>query len=428
MSSRERASRVTPSPTFSSPSNVDAVVRRHDHGDTGHDLGTLKKRTPKASPLFERTRAGCFAPPRHASILEALRAAARRAPASVALLAPGRKATSYDALVDQLEAISRYLRAGGIAPTGRVAVALPNGPEAAAAVLGTVAAAACAPLAPDLPEAEFAEPAHRTRRSCRRRAPGTRHLGADRSGVSRHSRDRARRRAPPPARSRSPDWLLVTCRRRRVKATATLRCCCSRRARRVHRSWSRSPSTTCSRRPRASSRHSELGPTDRCLNVMPLFHIHGLVAALLGSLVAGGSIVCTGGFRAPDVPGWIEEYRPTWYTAVPTIHQAMLRRRPHERRRGRRAADDLPVRAIVVGGAAGSGAPGPGGSVRRPGARGLRDDRGRAPDDEQSAARPGPQTWNRRAGRGSRGRGPRRQRTDAAAGRRRARSPSGVNR
>src|SRR6185436_1674229 len=67
-----------------------------------------------------------------------------------------------------------------------------------------------------------------------------------------------------------------------------------------------------------------LGPTDRCLNVMPLFHIHGLVAALLGSLVAGGSIVCTDGFRAPDVPGWMEAYRPTWYTAVPTIHLAML--------------------------------------------------------------------------------------------------------
>ena len=46
--------------------------------------------------------------------------------------------------------------AGGIGPTDRVAVALPNGPEAAAAVLGTVAAAVCAPLAPDLPEAEFA--------------------------------------------------------------------------------------------------------------------------------------------------------------------------------------------------------------------------------------------------------------------------------
>ncbi len=67
-----------------------------------------------------------------------------------------------------------------------------------------------------------------------------------------------------------------------------------------------------------------LEPTDRCLNVMPLFHIHGLVAALLGSLVAGGSVVCTEGFRARDVPEWIEEFRPTWYTAVPTIHQAML--------------------------------------------------------------------------------------------------------
>ena len=57
---------------------------------------------------------------------------------------------------------------------------------------------------------------------------------------------------------------------------------------------------------------------------MPLFHIHGLVAALLGSLVAGGSVVCTEGFPARDVPEWIEEFRPTWYTAVPTIHQAML--------------------------------------------------------------------------------------------------------
>ena len=96
-------------------------------------------------------------PPDNASILEAIRATARRAPASVALLAPGRKPTSYDALVEQVETIVRYLRAGGIAPTDRVAVVLPNGPEAAAAVLGTVAAAACAPLAPDLPESEFAK-------------------------------------------------------------------------------------------------------------------------------------------------------------------------------------------------------------------------------------------------------------------------------
>ena len=44
----------------------------------------------------------------------------------------------------------------GIAHTDRVAVAVPNGPDAAAAVLGAVSAAVCAPLAPDLPEGEFA--------------------------------------------------------------------------------------------------------------------------------------------------------------------------------------------------------------------------------------------------------------------------------
>ena len=66
-----------------------------------------------------------------------------------------------------------------------------------------------------------------------------------------------------------------------------------------------------------------LEPTDRCLNVMPLFHIHGLVAAFFGSLVAGGSVVCTEGFRRGR-SRMDRGVRPTWYTAVPTIHQAML--------------------------------------------------------------------------------------------------------
>ncbi len=65
---------------------------------------------------------------------------------------------------------------------------------------------------------------------------------------------------------------------------------------------------------------------DRCLNIMPLFHIHGLVGALLSSLAAGASIICTPGFYAPDFLGWLEEFRPTWYTAVPTMHQAILAR------------------------------------------------------------------------------------------------------
>ena len=71
-----------------------------------------------------------------------------------------------------------------------------------------------------------------------------------------------------------------------------------------------------------------LGPHDLCLNVMPLFHIHGLVAALLASLGAGASVACTPGFNALRFFGWLEELRPTWYTAVPTMHQAILARAP----------------------------------------------------------------------------------------------------
>src|SRR5439155_10989751 len=78
----------------------------------------------------------------------------------------------------------------------------------------------------------------------------------------------------------------------------------------------------------ASARHVaatlELTADDRCFNLMPLFHIHGLVAALLASLERGASVVCTTGFQAGDVLAWMHELRPTWYTAVPTIHRAML--------------------------------------------------------------------------------------------------------
>ncbi len=69
-----------------------------------------------------------------------------------------------------------------------------------------------------------------------------------------------------------------------------------------------------------------LSPTDRCLNIMPLFHIHGLVAAITASLAAGGSTYCTPGFNALKFFGWFDDAAPTWYTAVPTMHQAILQR------------------------------------------------------------------------------------------------------
>ncbi|NRB03313.1 MAG: AMP-binding protein, partial [Rhodobacteraceae bacterium] len=69
-----------------------------------------------------------------------------------------------------------------------------------------------------------------------------------------------------------------------------------------------------------------LSAEDRCLNVMPLFHIHGLVAAVAASFAAGGSIFCTSGFNALNFFSMMAEAKPSWYTAVPTMHQAILAR------------------------------------------------------------------------------------------------------
>ena len=62
------------------------------------------------------------------------------------------------------------------------------------------------------------------------------------------------------------------------------------------------------------------------LNVMPLFHIHGLIAGVLAPLAAGSQVFCTPGFNALKFFGWMDEARPTWFTAVPTMHQAILSR------------------------------------------------------------------------------------------------------
>jgi oxalate---CoA ligase len=65
---------------------------------------------------------------------------------------------------------------------------------------------------------------------------------------------------------------------------------------------------------------------DRGLNIMPLFHIHGLIAGVLTPLSAGSFVFCTPGFNALKFFGWMDECAPTWYTAVPTMHQAIVAR------------------------------------------------------------------------------------------------------
>ena len=59
---------------------------------------------------------------------------------------------------------------------------------------------------------------------------------------------------------------------------------------------------------------------------MPLFHIHGLIAGILAPLSQGGEVHCTSGFNALKFFSQMSEVSPTWYTAVPTMHQAILSR------------------------------------------------------------------------------------------------------
>lgn len=76
----------------------------------------------------------------------------------------------------------------------------------------------------------------------------------------------------------------------------------------------------------AIRRTLDLGPEDRGLCIMPLFHIHGLIAGLLAPLGAGGSVVCAPAFNPDRFLEQLARWTPTWYTAVPTMHQAILAR------------------------------------------------------------------------------------------------------
>ncbi len=71
-----------------------------------------------------------------------------------------------------------------------------------------------------------------------------------------------------------------------------------------------------------------LETNDICLNVMPLFHIHGLMAPVLATLLSGASVYATPGFDALRFFTWLGDAKPSWYSAVPTMHQAILSRAP----------------------------------------------------------------------------------------------------
>jgi acyl-CoA synthetase (AMP-forming)/AMP-acid ligase II len=250
---------------------------------------------------------------------------AERSPDAPAILAPGRPPLTYARLHAHVEDVGRTLRALGIGVGDRVAVVLPNGPEMAVAAVALASHAACAPLNP----AYGAEELDRCLADLRPRALLTsagvdspaRRIAAARgiSVVELEPRLDAEAgvftlAVPLPAGAATPDTIAPD-----DVALLLLTSATTSRAKIV-------PLTHANVRASASASRTALGLTaaDRCVNVLPLFHGHGLIATLLASLDAGAGIVCSPG---PDVArffGWLADTRATWYSAVPTIHQAIL--------------------------------------------------------------------------------------------------------
>lgn len=251
-------------------------------------------------------------------------------PASApALLAPGRPVLDYGGLRELCDRTCERLNALGIGRRDRVAIVLPNGPEMAAAFIAVASGATTAPLNPAYREEEF---------DFYISDLGARALivaeGADTPAISVARRHGAqilrlvvREDTPAGVFALEAEGGGGTPTAEGGRATA------EDVALVLHTSGTTSRPKIVPllhRNITASARHIadtlELGASDRCLNIMPLFHIHGLVAAITSSLHAGGSVYATPGFDALRVFRWFEDAQPTWYTAVPTMHQAILAR------------------------------------------------------------------------------------------------------
>jgi acyl-CoA synthetase (AMP-forming)/AMP-acid ligase II len=244
-------------------------------------------------------------------------------PDAPAIIEPAGPTLTYAQLRQQVTHLAGQLNALGVGRNDRVAIVLPNGPEAAIAFLAVAACATAAPLNPAYREDEFrfymddlrakalitlpddapaahAAAAHDVLRLALAGTPGAYTLLA--GGTAPQPVE--------PAFAQPDDVALV-----------------------LHTSGTtaRPKIVPLLQRNLVISAGNimqvlSLTPGDRCLNVMPLFHIHGLMAALLASLGAGASVVTSPGFDAFRFFGWLEETQPTWYTAVPTMHQLVLSR------------------------------------------------------------------------------------------------------
>jgi len=261
------------------------------------------------------------------SIHELIRAWSQHSPDSPALLAPGREPLTYARLEELIRHVGGQLRQLGIGRNDPVAVVLPNGPDLSVTFLAVSSVAACAPLNPDYRASELASHMRELKPTALVVAAATDSPAAEAAGTldiavieitpdpgapagvfSLTGPGQGSGSSEPPAQGQDIALLLptsgTTSRPKLVPLTQANLCAS------------------------AQNHIAALALTarDRCLNVMPLFHIHALISVLVSSMAAGASVVCTPGFYADRFFAWMEAFRPTWYTASPALHQLVLAR------------------------------------------------------------------------------------------------------
>lgn len=261
-----------------------------------------------------------------ATIYTLIQKHSRQSPQSPAIGAPARNWLTYGQLFNLVQRVIQRLNILGVARNDRVAIVLPNGPEMAAAFLAVAAGATSAPLNPAYSVQEFDfylsdlnarallvlagsdSPARQAAQKLD--IPIIELVPLLQDGAGSFDLEGQPIQLTGQGGIASPEDIALvlhtsgTTSRPKIVPLSQENICTS--AGHICQTLS-------------------LISDDRCLNVMPLFHIHGLMAATLATITAGGSIICTPGIDAVKFFDWLESYKPTWYTAVPTMHQAILK-------------------------------------------------------------------------------------------------------
>lgn len=240
----------------------------------------------------------------------------------VAVISPEKDLrVSYGQLRQQVQACAEALAAAGVKRGERVGIALPNGLPNVVAFLAAAMAGTAAPLNPTYTEDEFRFYLEDTNARFLLLPPegaeAARLAAGDTVPVITVDLDDAGHVRLSPNRRRIPMTLPT------VDDTALI----------LHTSGStgrpkRVPLShaNLSISARNVAGTYDLGPDDVSLCVMPLFHVHGLVASTLATLASGGTVVVPSKFNPLSFWRVARDYGVTWYSAVPTLHQLLAAR------------------------------------------------------------------------------------------------------